>query len=285
MSTRSETSEPAVPGEAVPAIPARCGRCGYATAGLRGTTCPECAFDLTRNPYLRFADPLWLAGLVRGMTMVWIGAIGLFVMAFGGREWIRTMIRLVNIDVPSRVIGQVGVVLFLAFALLGAWFLSRPDPALEIGDPERHRRQQRMQMGIGAVALLVFVRVIGDASFHPVLSMVLTVSAVMLGLFLLSGLHGVVIELLRRSEHAEAKHLEQKPGANSRSWIIFLVVVIIGVGVWSAPGPGVVTIAASTERITRSIGVVALAFVCLHLVSGRKAIARELEQAPDRETA
>jgi hypothetical protein len=284
MMMSSETNEAPSASEAIPAMPARCGRCGYATVGLRGTTCPECAFDLTRIPYLRFADRLWLAALVRGTTLVWIGAIGLMVMAFGGRNGFRTMLRLVGIDVSSRVVGQVGVVLFLALALLGAWLLSRPDPALETGDPERHRRQQRMQMGIGAVGLLVFIRVIGDPSLHPILATALTISAITLGLFILSGLHGVVIELLRRSEHAEAKHLAEKPGARSRSWIGFMLLAIVIFGALSARGAGAATVASRIEQITSSIGVIALAFVCLHLVSGSKAIARELEQAPDRDT-
>lgn len=282
MTTASAPSESAVP--PVRAMPARCGRCGYATKGLSGTTCPECAFDLTRIPYLRFADRLWLAALVRGNTLVWIGAIGLIVMAFGGRNWLRTMLKIGGVGISARTVGQIGIVVFLTTALLGAWFLSRPDPALETGDPERHRRQQRMQMGIGATGLLVLIRVVGDGALHPILATTLTVSAIMLSLFILSGLHGVVIELLKRSEHAEAKHLEEKPGARSRSWIWFILLAIVLIGAFNARGGGVATVASRIEQVTASIGVIALAFVCLHLVRGSKAIARELEQAPESET-
>lgn len=257
--------------------PARCGRCGYATAGLPGTTCPECAFDLTKVPYLRFADRAWLRTIVFGTKLISFGAVGLLATNFGAVGVLRAVVKSIGIDTFSdKIVARVLLATFLACGAIGAWLLSTPDPALEVGDDARLRRRTFERMGIAAALLLGAARVGCEGLVPPAACAVMTVAAMGFGLFIVVGLNALVLELLARSESAPKEEVESKP--YSASWVIWMIALFVLIGLWSA-GAGVATVAIKVERVMLGIGAIATGLALLKLVKSSKAIHEELGKA------
>lgn len=265
------------------AIPARCARCGYATAGLVGTTCPECAFDLTTTPFLRYADRAWLRALVVGTELISVGAIGLLITNFGGKTILKVIARTLGmpfLNDPLALRAFLG--LFLLSCGVGAWLLSTPDPALAALDDERQRRRSLERTGIAATLVVGAARIACEGLLPPPVCAVMTVVAMAFGLYLVVSLKSAVRELLSRAEaHASekpAKEPTSKKSGDSTSWVVWLIVAIVLLGLWSASG-GVTTAALKIERTMLGIGTIVTAFALLELVKGTKAIHAELAKA------
>jgi hypothetical protein len=276
-------TERAAPGAS---IPARCVRCGYATAGLVGTTCPECAFDLTTTPFLRYADRAWLRAIVVGTELISVGALGLLITNFGGKTILKVIARTLGMPFLNDPLALRGfLALFLLSCGVGAWLLSAPDPALAALDDERQRRRSLERAGIAATLVVGAARIACEGLLPPPVCAVMTVVAMSFGLYLAVSLKSTVRELLSRAEAKEAEESATQPtlpkvkkGADSTSWVIWVIVAIVLIGVWSASG-GVATAAIKIERTLLGLGTIITGFALLELVKGAKAIHAELAKA------
>lgn len=256
--------------------PQRCGRCGYVTAGLGGTTCPECGFDLTKSAYLRFADRTWLRTIVVGIHLIHIGAMGLLVAHFGGREMVRTVCKVMDLPVPSeRVVGRVMLVLFLALAAVGAWMLTASDPSFDDADEERMRHRKLGRLGIASAVVLAVTRIFCDGWLGPIACSLLTFGAMACGIAIIASTRGLVRSLVRRSETATAEALA--PAKKATAWIPWVLGAVVVVSLLSMRA-GLAGVAAKLESLALGIGIVVTAFILLKLLEGTKAIRDELEK-------
>ncbi len=265
------------------ALPERCARCGYATVGLVGTTCPECAFDLTQTPFLRYADRAWLRSIVVGTELIGVGAVGMLITNFGGKTILKVIARTLGmpfLNDPLVVRGFLAA--FLLCCGVGAWLLSTPDPALIVLDDARHRRRSIERAGIAAALVIGAARIACEGLLPPPVCAWMTVVAMGFGLYLAVRLKSTVRELLDRTEahvsEKPAREPKAKKGADSTSWVIWVIVAIVLLGVWSASG-GVATAAIKIERTLLGLGVIITGLALLELVKGTKAIHAELERA------
>ena len=261
----------------VPAVPDRCGRCGYVTKGLQGTTCPECAFDLTRSAYLRFADRGWLRTIVLGTHLLRVGGIGLIAVMFGGRTAIRATLDVLDLPAPSdRMIGRIMMLVFLAVSVTGAWLFTSDDPTFAGLDDERSRRGLAARIGIGLAALFAAARIVLDAVAPPLVNAGLIVVTILCLVQVTTALNGVVRSLLLRSEATSAEDLEET-GKSQRSsgWIIGAVALV---ALLSIRG-GLAGLPSKVEGVGLGVGVLIIGFAFVRLVKSSRAIRQELERA------
>ncbi|MCK4341681.1 MAG: hypothetical protein KAY37_08170 [Phycisphaerae bacterium] len=137
------------------AVDAPCVNCGYNLRTLKADAlCPECAHPVAEalhGYYLRFASPRWVKSLARGMLLILIGiGASVFVapllsglvglaFAFSSPQ---------NLMSPSQtLIRTLALVEFLVdliptgIAIVGLFYLTRPDPEPDAGDPGRTARR------------------------------------------------------------------------------------------------------------------------------------------------
>ena len=151
--------------------PLHCGRCGYATEGLHGNTCPECGFDLTRTPFLRWADRGWLRTIVVGSELVQIGSISALVFKFGGSTILGIVSKIgVSLPIGPKVLASFLTMGSLAAAAIGAWLLAAPDPSLHAEADGRFSRRTIYRGGIVVALVLVAIRAWAGPWLHPVVS-------------------------------------------------------------------------------------------------------------------
>src|SRR5688572_1575750 len=98
-----------------------CHKCGYNLRGLAlDGRCPECGTPVgtsARGELLRYADPAWVAKLVRGLRLILWGVLAAIVAAAGG----------------TCVFGETLLAEIVGFAgglvnVYGAWLLTEPNP-------------------------------------------------------------------------------------------------------------------------------------------------------------
>lgn len=277
MTTETPRADAENAGAQTPPIPTRCGRCGYVARGLAGTTCPECAFDLTKVAYLRYADRGWLRTIVFGTNLIRVGAVGLLVTMVGGARWAARTLRSVGIDwLADQVLSRSLLVLFLSSAIVGAWMLSTPDPTYQLEDEGRGAKRSIERLGIGAAATLGAIRIFGDGVLPPMANALLTCAAMACGLLMVIRMASLVRDLLSRSESALADDAE-KP-SDSWGWMKWVIAGALLIGLMSLRS-GATTAALAMERLALSVGVLLAAFSLLNLLKGTKAIGSELERA------
>lgn len=152
-----------MPGEEPRTVPAGlvCSGCGYALDGLAvSAKCPECGMDVERSmrgPMLRFASVPYLRSLHLGAclalialilfilqyVMLVLGAVGLAAMNVTSPEWL---------EVLASMFGLVPTVT----GLVGYWFLTTPDPALQHAEqPAAARKVVRAMTIVQLVAALL----------------------------------------------------------------------------------------------------------------------------------
>jgi hypothetical protein len=260
-------------------VGARCGRCGYSTAGLTGTQCPECAFDLTKSAYLRYTDRGWLTTIVRGTHLIRVGATGTLVLCLGGAKMVLSTVQFVGLsNLSERLVYRVLLIGFLASCAIGAWMLTVTDPTF--GDPDaawgRHRLLGRV--GILTAASLALARALCEGILSPIACSALTIGALLSVFAVLRPISDLVRSLIRRSESATPEDLEEKGALNARSllrWTVAGVILILLV----TRRIGLATLAARLESLALGIGFILSAIAFLKLLRGTRAIREELAKA------
>jgi hypothetical protein len=146
---------------------AQCRQCGYDLHGLPADgRCPECGSvvaESLREELLDFADPRWLANLLRGVRMLVIGcglavAIVIFLLLFGDR--------LPSNSSTGPICCAIGFI--ICWCVIGAWLLSKPDPS-GLGEREYgvFRKIARCAAVLGAIQGLLDVGAIYWANSAP----------------------------------------------------------------------------------------------------------------------
>ncbi len=245
--------------------------------GLPTTTCPECGFDLTRMPFLRWADRGWLRTIVLGGTLIRIGAMGAVVSRLFGAD-VLTWVVSHGIPMPlhPKVLAHTIAVGFLVVAAVGAWMLATPDPLL-IGDEARERRRTLYR---SAVAILLGVAALRAGVGHlmpPVAATSLTFVGVGFTIYVLRGLTDITSQLLSRCETATPdERASSASGGRLIGWI--LIGVPITLAFWFFQR-GLTRFAQAAEATALLFGTVVVAFVLLARMKSARPVREELAKA------
>jgi hypothetical protein len=166
MTTLPAASAP-TPGDAPLDYDAACISCQYNLRGLRPTgACPECGapiYDSVHSFFLRYADPTYVATILKGLTLV-LNGILIYIVAFVA------MIALSMVfsgGVTAMQVGTRFVTLCISLMiLLGYWKYTAPDPTVVgLENPTGARAVCRTATAVYAgVSVISFLAVLAGAA-------------------------------------------------------------------------------------------------------------------------
>ncbi len=192
-----------------------CLSCGYNLHGLDPSgCCPECGIAVAesrRGSRLVYADRAWVRSLYRGTQCLYWTIVGLIVTPLLAGTLSFTPAG----ATVSAVLAAVSGLVFMGLFVLGAWWITEPDPRVSIVEPQWSRRRLvRVAGGVALVALLA--RGVLPAALHPYAN----------GVCLIGG-YAALIGCLRELQDIAARIPDAKAQKRARARVRELTVVLV----------------------------------------------------------